>query len=56
MLTLVTIDKGGDVKTVSAKSLEKSTIYKKCNYRKPDNFEEQHVWNVKIKGTKYKVI
>ena len=55
MLTLVTIDKGGNIQTVSAKSLDESNIYKKCNYRKPDNFEQQHIWNVKIKGTKYKI-
>ena len=55
MLTLVTIDKGGTIKTVSAKSLDETNIYKKCNYRKPDNFEQQHIWNVKVKGTKYKI-
>lgn len=55
MLSLVVVDKGGDVKTVQAKSLTEETIYKKCNYRKPDNFDKQHTWNVKIGKKKYNV-
>ena len=55
MVSLVIIEKGGDVKTVKAKSLDEDSIYKKCNYRKPDNFEKQHTWNVKIGKKKYVV-
>ena len=55
MVSLVIIEKGGNVKTVQAKSLDEDSIYKKCNYRKPDNFEKQHTWNVKIGKKKYVV-
>jgi len=53
MVSLVIIEKGGNVKTVKAKSLDEDSIYKKCSYRKPDNFEKQHTWNVKIGKKKY---
>jgi len=54
--TVVIVDKGGDLKEVSVKNFDVATLYKKCNFRKSEGFEERHCYkNVKISGEKFNV-
>ena len=43
------INKGGSVKTETVKSLKVSDLYKKCKFRKPDDFAKRHTWKYKNK-------
>ena len=55
MTKLVIVTKGCDIKEVNAKSVDENELYKKCNYRKPNDFEMLTEWKTKISGEKFKV-
>ena len=40
--------KNGDIKETNIKSTEIDELYKKCNFRKSEGFDQQCEWNVKI--------
>ncbi|MDC1321606.1 hypothetical protein N8261_06565, partial [Flavobacteriaceae bacterium] len=46
MVNLVIIDKTGEMK-VCKYNVDKDEIYKKCKFKKADNFEHRHTWNTK---------
>ena len=48
MPSIVTIDKGCSIKDAEHKGDEKS-LYKKCGFRKADDFGPRHTWRVKVK-------
>lgn len=48
MISVLIIDKTGSIKTQNIKTFEKEEFYKKCGFRKSDNFEQRNVWK-KIK-------
>lgn len=50
MTNIVLINKNGDVNEHSYKNLEINDLYKKCNYRKIDDFKLLNTW--KFKGSK----
>ena len=50
MTNIVLINKNGDVNEQSYKNLEINDLYKKCNYRKSDDFNLLNTW--KFKGSK----
>jgi len=53
MVKLIIVDKTGELKESKFNS-EKDEVYKKCKFKKPDNFEMRHTWNVsKNKMDKY---
>lgn len=53
MVKLIIIDKTGELKESKFNS-EKDEVYKKCKFKKPDNFEKRHMWKVsKNKKDKY---
>lgn len=44
MITVLLIEKNGTVKEQKIKTFDKNDFYKKCGFKKPDNFEERAVW------------
>ena len=52
MPTIVLIEKNGDVKSQTFSKLPIEELYKKCSYRKPDNFELLQTWKVRIEKEK----
>jgi hypothetical protein len=52
-LTIIIIDKGGSLKTLSVKDYKVEELYKKCGFKKADGFELQVEWSVKLNGQKY---
>lgn len=48
MISILLIEKSGLIKETKIKSTNSEEFYKKCGFRKPDNFECRHTWNVKI--------
>ena len=54
--SIVIIDKNGTLKNVSVKNIDTDLLYKKCNFRKAEGFEERHIYtDVKISGIRYNV-
>ena len=49
-LTIIIVEKGGSLKSLAIKDFKLEELYKKCGFKKADNFVEQHEWKVKVKG------
>lgn len=57
-LTIVIVEKTGTLKTLSIKDFKEEELYKKCSFKKPDDFCKHTEWNhhrVKINGIRYSV-
>lgn len=54
-LNIIIVDKNGTLKPLSIKDFKEEDLFKKCGFKKPENFISQTEWNVKINGTKYNV-
>ena len=53
---VVIVAKSGDLKEVSVKTFDITTLYKKCNFRKSDGFELRHKFeNIKCNGEKFTI-
>lgn len=53
MTTIVIIDKGCSLKTLTVKQYNVDELYKKCGFKKADGFGLQVEWPVKLEGQKY---
>lgn len=53
MVSVLLIEKGGEISETRIKDFALDTLYKKCRFRKPDGFERRALWNVTIKGETY---
>ena len=53
MTLIILIDKKGSLKHLNAKDLSDDTLYKKCGFKKPDNFVKQAEWNIPYEGNHY---
>ena len=54
-MKIVIVEKTGTVKTQNVKNFEIDTLYKKCLFRKSDDFNKRHTWEVKINNKMYNV-
>ena len=54
-LTIIIIDKGGSLKTLTVKDYKVDELYKKCGFKKIDGFNLQVEWPVKLDGQRYLV-
>ena len=48
MTNIVIVNKNSTLTTTNVKNINKETLYKKCNFRKPDGFEKKTTWVVSI--------
>ena len=55
MTTIVIVEKTGVLKNLTIKEYNEEELYKKCGFKKADDFGKQTEWNVKIDGKKYLV-
>ena len=46
MPTVVIIDKNSDIAEQNLKNITENELYKKCNFRKPDDFDKRHSWKL----------
>ena len=53
MTNILLVQKGGDIKQTKVKNLTNEVLYKKCGFRKADDFDKRTTWVVVIEGTKY---
>jgi hypothetical protein len=54
-LNIVIVEKTGQLKLLSVKDFKEDEIFKKCGFKKAEDFKKQHQWNIKIDGVKYLV-
>lgn len=54
-LTIIIVDKGASLKTLTVKDYKVEELYKKCGFKKADGFNLQVEWPVKLDGQKYLV-
>jgi hypothetical protein len=52
-LTIVIVEKGGSLKSLSIKEFKAEDLYKKCGFKKSEDFIKQIEWNAKFEGKKY---
>ena len=52
-LEIVIVEKSGDLKNLSIKDFKLEEVYKKCGFKKGEDFIKQVEWKIKMNGTKY---
>jgi hypothetical protein len=55
-LTIVLVDKTGELKELNVKDYKEDELFKKCGFKKADGFSKQSEWNVKFNGQKYSIM
>jgi len=53
MLSIIIIDKSGNLKMLSIKDFKLEEVYKKCGFKKSEDFFKQTEWNAKFDDKKY---
>jgi len=54
-LTIILVEKTGELKTLSIKDYKEDELFKKCGFKKADDFSKQSSWAAKIDGQKYAI-
>ena len=52
-LDILIVEKMGEIKLLSIKDFKEAELYKKCGFKKAEDFNKQTEWSVKCDGTKY---
>jgi len=52
-LSIIIVEKNGTLKPLSIKEFKEEELYKKCGFKKPENFIKHTEWNAKFEGKKY---
>lgn len=52
-LDIIIVERLGSLKILSIKDYKQEDLYKKCGFKKAEDFNKQTEWTVKISGTKY---
>ena len=52
-LDIIIVERLGSLKILSIKDYKQEDLYKKCGFKKAEDFNRQTEWSVKISGTKY---
>lgn len=55
-VTVIIIEKNGTLKPLNIKDYKEETLYKKCGFKKMEDFVQQTQWKVKLNGQKIVVI
>jgi len=54
-LNVIIVEKNAVLKMLSIKEFKEEELYKKCGFKKADDFTKQTQWNIKLNGCKYNV-
>jgi hypothetical protein len=52
-LGVIIVEKTGTLKSLQIKDFKEEELFKKCGFKKPEEFMKQVEWNVKLHGLKY---
>ena len=53
MTSILIVEKGGNLKSLSVKDYQEDELFKKCGFKKADGFSKHHDWTIKLSGSKY---
>ena len=53
MTSILIVEKGGNLKSLSVKDYQEGELFKKCGFKKADGFSKQTDWTIKLSGSKY---
>jgi hypothetical protein len=54
-LTIIIVDKIGELKTLNVKNYCEEELYKKCGFKKDTNFFLQTTWNINLDNVNYSI-
>ena len=55
-VSVIVIEKGGNIKELKVKSFDETELYKKCGFKTPNDFKEHTCWdNIKVNNTIYNI-
>lgn len=52
-LNIIIVEKSGDLKMLAIKEFKEEDLFKKCGFKKSEDFNKQTEWNVKCESKKY---
>jgi len=52
-VNIIVVDKNATLKSVAVKDFQVEDLYKKCGFKKPDDFKKQTEWKTKMNGKQY---
>lgn len=52
-LNIIIVEKNGDLKMLAIKEFKEEDLFKKCGFKKSEDFNKQTEWNVKCDSKKY---
>lgn len=52
-LNIVIVEKNGSLKSLQIKDFKEEDLFKKCGFKKAEDFIKQIEWNIKLSGIKY---
>ncbi len=52
-LNIIIVEKNGDLKMLTIKEFKEEDLFKKCGFKKSEDFNKQTEWNVKCDSKKY---
>ena len=55
-LTILLVEKTGELKTLNVKDYKEEELFKKCGFKKADGFSKHTEWTVKLNNQKYFVM
>jgi len=55
-LLILIIEKNGNIKEMEIKNFKEEELFKKCGFKKSEDFLKHHEWNVKMEGNKYLIL
>ena len=53
MTSILIVEKGGNLKSLSVKDYQEDELFKKCGFKKADGFSKHTDWTIKLSGSKY---
>jgi hypothetical protein len=54
-LTIIIVDKSGSLKSMVIKDFKEEELFKKCSFKKGEDFAKQNDWSVRTGGKKYMI-
>jgi len=54
-LNIIIVEKNATLKILSIKDFKEGDLFKKCGFKKSEDFNTQHQWIVKMNGSKYTI-
>jgi len=52
-LNIIIVEKTGVLKSLAIKEFKEEELFKKCGFKKAEDFVKQHEWNMKTEGRKF---